>query len=398
VPAACHRQSASSQAGPDLGAVLRQFLPGFLAAHPRLPERKKRLLARMALCRSGTLGSTVLQCSQCGHTQSIPLGCGDRHCPSCQAAHSRRWLENQLRWLLPVPYYHVVFTLPQQLHGLVLSNQSALYGLLFDCAASSLLEFARRRLGGVPGITSILHTWGQQLTYHPHLHCIITGGALSDDEQTWSAPKQRRYLFPVAALAALFRGKFLAGVRALGSTLRLPKACAHPPWDALDKKHWHVYLKRPFGGPQQALAYLANYTHRVAISNSRIQSFDAHHVRFRYRDYADGRKIKSRELTGSAFLKRFCLHLLPARFTKIRHYGILANNRKSAAIPQVRLLLHSKKTVALLLQLRQQQQLADAAREPPQCPCCVGGQLLPFCVITPHGVRLCRVRPFDDSS
>jgi hypothetical protein len=360
--------------------------------------RIKRLLQRMALCRSGTLGSTVLQCSGCGHTQSIPLGCGDRHCPSCQAAHSRQWLDNQLRWLLPVSYYHVVFTLPHELHPLLLLNRAALYRLLFDGAASTLLEFARRRLGGTPGITAILHPWGQQLSYHPHLHCIITAGALSDDAQTWTAPKQRGYLFPEAAVAALFRGKFLAGVRALWPSLRLPEAATRPCFDALYKKHWHVYLKRPFGGPRQALAYLANYTHRVAISNARIQSVDAHAVRFTYRDYAEARAIKSRELPGRAFLERFCLHILPPRFTKIRHFGILANNRKSAAIPQVRLLLHSKRTVQLLLQLRQQQQLADAAKPPRPCPSCHDGQLLPFCVITPRGVRLCRWRHFDDSS
>jgi hypothetical protein len=398
VEAACHRRPASSHAGPDLGAVLRQFLPGFLTAYPRLPMRKKRLLRRMALCRSGVLGSTVLQCADCGHHESIPLGCGDRHCPSCQAAHSRQWLDNQLRWLLPVPYYHVVFTLPHELHPLLLRNQAVLYRLLFDGAAATLMEFARSRLGGAPGITAILHTWGQQLTYHPHLHCIITAGALSDDAQTWTAPKQRRYLFPEAAVAALFRGKFLAGLRALFASLRLPQPDECPSFDALYKKHWHVYLKRPFGGPQQALAYLANYTHRVAISNSRIQAVHADSVRFTYRDYADANKIKSRELPGVAFIERFCRHILPARFTKIRHYGILANNRKSVAIPQVRLLLHSRKTVESLLQLLRQQQLAGAAKPPRRCPCCAKGQLRPFCVITPRGVRLCQLRPFDDTS
>jgi hypothetical protein len=377
---------------------LRQFLAGFLAAHLRLPMRIKRLLQRMALCRSGALGSTVLRCSGCGHSESIPLGCGDRHCPSCQAAHARQWLDHQRRWLLPVPYYHVVFTLPHELHPLLLLNQASLYRLLFDGAASTLLEFARNRLGGTPGITAILHTWGQQLAYHPHLHCIITAGALSDDAQTWTAPKQRGYLFPEAAVAALFRGKFMAGLRALWPSLRLPEPDAPPSFDALYKKHWHVYLKRPFGGPQQAFAYLANYTHRVAISNSRIQSVDANAVRFAYRDYADSNKIKSLELPGVAFIERFCLHILPARFTKIRHYGILANNRKSAAVPQVRLLLHSKRTLELLLQLRNQQQLAHAAKPSRQCPCCRDGKLLPFCVITPRGVCLCRLRPFEDTS
>jgi hypothetical protein len=351
--------------------------------------------------RSAVPGRSDRPCSSApgaGIRRASPLGCGDRHCPSCQAAHSRQWLDNQLRWLLPVPYYHVVFTLPHELHPLLLRNQAALYRLLFDGAAATLMEFARSRLGGTPGITAILHTWGQQLTYHPHLHCIITAGALSDDAQTWAAPKQRRYLFPEAAVAALFRGKFMAGLRALLPELRLPDPPALAPFDALYKKHWHVYLKRPFGGPQQALAYLANYTHRVAIANSRIQAIDAHLVRFTYRDYADACKIKCGELSGIAFIARFVLHILPFRFTKIRHFGILANNRKSAAIPQIRLLLHSKKTVELLLQLRKQQQLAAAAKPLRQCPCCANGQLLAFCVITPRGVRFCRFRFFHDTS
>ena len=216
------RRLAASGAGLDFGAIVRQSLPGFLAAHPELPKRKKRLLERMALCRSGAFGSTMYQCSCCGRTESIPLGCGDRHCPSCQASRSREWLDRQCRCLLPVPYFHVVFTLPQRLHPLLLRNQAVLYKLLFDCAAASLLAFSRQRLGGTPGITTILHTWGQQLNYHPHLHCIITAGALSDDGQSWSRPKQKRYLFPEAALSVLFRGKFLVGLRRFQAQLHWP--------------------------------------------------------------------------------------------------------------------------------------------------------------------------------
>jgi hypothetical protein len=353
---------------------VRQFLPGLLAAQPRLPERKKRLLQRMALCRSGAFGSTLYQCSCCGYAQSIPLGCGDRHCPSCQASRSRQWLDRQCRSLLPVPYFHVVFTLPQQLRPLLLRNQAALYKLLFDCATDSLLAFARRRLGGTPGITAILHTWGQQLNYHPHLHCIITAGALSDDGQRWSRPKQKRYLFPEAALSILFRGKFMAGLRRLEGLLRWPEAQSFVRLRTLYDQQWRVYLKRPFGGPQQALAYLANYTHRVAISNSRLQHLDPHTgtVRFAYRDYADGHRIKSRELPGTEFLARFCRHLLPPRFTRIRHYGILANNRKHRDIPQARLLLLSRRTLAVLLAL---QTTLIATSKSPICPQCRSGEM-----------------------
>src|SRR5919109_3343592 len=212
---ACQHLAAGAGQRLDVGAVWRRFLPEFLAAHPRLPARVRRILERMSLCRSGALGHTVYRCQGCGHLETLALGCGDRHCPSCQASHARHWLEQQLRWLLPVPYFHVVFTLPRPLHPLLLCNQAALYKLLFDAASESLLKMARSRWQGTPGFTLVLHTWGQQLNYHPHLHCIITAGALGDDGQQWHRPKQKGYLFAEAALAALFRGKFLGGLRTL---------------------------------------------------------------------------------------------------------------------------------------------------------------------------------------
>jgi hypothetical protein len=278
--------------------------------------------------------------------------------------------------------YHVVFTLPQQFPALALRNQADLYGLLFDCAAESLLEFARERLDGTPGITAVLHTWGQQLNYHPHLHCIITAGALGADGQDWSKPRQKRYLFPEAALSALFRGKFMAGLRLMEEHLRWPPGLRFDSLRWLYDIHWQVYLKRPFGGPQQALAYLANDTHRVALASSRLQRINpqAGTVTFSYRDYAGGNRIKSRELPGTEFLKRFCQHLLPRHFTRIRHYGILANNRRARDIPQVRLLLLSRRTVGLLVALHQ---------PPPgqswSCPCCLTGRM--------RIVRVARITP-----
>jgi len=388
---------AAHQAGPDLGAVLRRFLPGFLAAHPRFPVRKKRLLKRMALCRSGALGHTIHQCSCCGTQQTIPLGCGDRHCPSCQASHARRWLQNQLHWLLPVPYYHVVFTLPHELHPLLLYNQEPLYRLLFLAATDTLLEFSRRRLAGTPGITAVLHTWGQQLNYHPHLHCIITAGALSGDSESWNRPRQTRYLFPEAAVAALFRGKFLAGLRALAPQLRWPDHFTLQNLDPLYQKSWRVYLKRPFGGPDQVLSYLANYTHRVAIANSRLRQIDetTGQVHLTYRDYADGAKVKPLALSGIEFIRRFSRHLLPRGFTKIRHYGLLANNRKAHAIPKVRLLLHSRAVVKLLLQLARPSEPALS-----QCDHCQRGRMELIAICTPRGTRRLRPRrpPIEDSS
>ena len=345
---------AGREAGLNFGCVVREFLPGLLAACPQLSRRKQRLLERMALCRTGALGASVWQCSHCGQAVSVPLGCGDRHCPSCQAGRSRQWLEAQMRTLLPTPCFHVVFTLPQELQALARSNQAALYRLLFEAASESLLEFS------------------QQLNYHPHLHCIITAGALSEDGQTWRRPKSSRYLFPEAALSALFRGKFMAGLRQQQARLRWPEGMDFGGMRRLYDQHWRVYLKRPFGGPEQVLAYLANYTHRVAISNRRLEKIDpaAGTVRFGYRDYADGQRIKSQEISGVEFLRRFCQHLLPRHFTRIRHYGILGNNRKRRDIAQARLLLLSRRTLSLLLRLHR-----PPAEQAWPCPHCCSGRM-----------------------
>jgi Putative transposase/Transposase zinc-binding domain len=396
VEAHCQRHAARSQGGLEIGDVLRHFLPRFLAAHPHFPARKKRLLERMALCHSGALGHTLRECSSCGFSESIPLCCGDRHCPSCQGGQAHRWRQKQTRWLLPVPYYHVVFTLPHEFHSLLLLNQARLYKLLFECAAATLLDFAKTRLGGTPGITAILHTWGQQLNYHPHLHCLLTAGALSEEGQSWRRPKQTRYLFPVAAVAALFKGKFLAGLRTLSAHLRWPKSFSPAALPPLYTKPWRVYFKRPFGGPEQTLRYLAHYTHRVAIANSRLKNIDPLKatVRFSYRDYADKSAIKSRELSGTEFIRRFSRHLLPRGFCKIRHFGLLSNNAKAQAIAQVRLILHSMATVKLLLALQR-----PAQPTAPHCPRCQKGRMQLVAVHTPWGIRIFRrPLPIDDTS
>jgi hypothetical protein len=261
-------------------------------------------------------------------------------------------LDKQLQSLLPVTYYHCVFTLPPDLNALVLANPRHLYPLLFDCAAQSLLAFGRERLRGELGLSAVLHTWGQKLDFHPHLHCIVTGGALSPDGKRWRSPKQRKFLFPVRAVAALFRGKFLAGLRQLldAQALQLPDAALQAPatrarWlSLLYQKPWVLYAKRPFGGPQQVLSYLANYTHRVALSNRRILAVDASQqtVTFSYRDYRHGSALKALTLSGLEFIRRFSLHILPAGLVRIRHYGLLGNNRRKRAIEAVRALLQRR--------------------------------------------------------
>jgi hypothetical protein len=344
----CPLVEGSTQSARDpltLGAILRAFLPP-LRHLLRLGNHKLRVLWHLAACGTPALGVNLFACPHCSHRHWAPRSCGDRHCPRCLAGKSWQWLEKQTRSLLPIPYYHCVFTLPAELNSLALANQRRFYPLLFESAAQSLLEFGRNRLQGDLGITAVLHTWGQKLDFHPHLHCIVTGGALSSDGKEWHSPKQRKFLFPVRALAALFRGKFLAGLAQmleLGE-LDLPDSELQKPANRarwlrlLYTKPWVLYAKSPFGGPQQVLRYLANYTHRVALSNRRIVLLDEQHqsVTFTYRDYRHGSQLKELTLSALEFIRRFSLHILPAGLVRIRHYGILGNNRRKRDIQAAR--------------------------------------------------------------
>lgn len=344
-----------------LGGVLRTF-SGTVLPKLNLGARPRRVLGLLAACGRPELGFTLYQCSHCHGRHGVARSCGDRHCPRCLAAKSRQWLVRQTRSLLPTTYYHCVLTLPEQLNALVLTNPALLYPLLFDSAAQSLLQFGRNRLHGDLGISAVLHTWGQQLNFHPHLHCIVTGGALSNHGLRWCSPKQRKFLFPVKAVSALFRGKFLDGLKGLFEAGQLhcsdpaladPQA-RHRWFSKLYGQKWVVYAKRPFGGPAQVLNYLANYTHRVALSNRRIVAMDeqAQTVTFTWRDYRHGGNVKPLTLSAGEFLRRFSRHILPAGLVRIRHYGILGNNRRQRDIPRARALLERRrqKTASPLLE------------------------------------------------
>jgi hypothetical protein len=335
-----------------LGAVLRACLSSVLD-RLQLGARAVRVLRLLAACGTPALGAHIYECGACGKRHHAPRSCGDRHCPRCLAGRSRQWLQAQQASLLPIPYYHFVFTLPSELHALVWLNPARLDPLLFECASAALLEFGRQRLGGDLGITAVLHTWGQQLNFHPHLHCIVTGGALRTDGHGWSAPQQRRFLFPVRAVAALFRGKFLDGVKKLlaePGALRLPEAGWKDPLPrarqlaALYAQSWVVYAKRPFGGPEQVLSYLSNYTHRVALSNRRLVALDKvrQTVTFTWRDYRHGAAVKELTLSAVEFIRRFSWHILPLGLVRIRHSGILANNRRHRDVPRARALLEKR--------------------------------------------------------
>ena len=333
--------------GPSLAEVLSL---GLGVAPPKLPTHQWRILRALLACRTPALGGHRYRCEDCGRSHFVPHSCRNRHCPLCQGEAAHRWLEQQEAALLPVPYFHLVFTLPHELNPLIRQNQRALYSLLFRAASQTLLEFGRNRFGAQVGITAVLHTWSQTLLDHYHLHGIVSGGGLTGEGSRWVAAPPH-YLFPVLALSAVFRGKFCAGLRQLYAAGKLEFHGQLAEWAGRSgferllgqatRRSWVVYAKRPFAGPQQVLAYLSRYTHRVAISPRRLLALHPQPptVTFAWKDYADGARSKTMTLAVGEFVRRFCLHLLPERFVKIRHYGLLANRQRQTRIAQARALL-----------------------------------------------------------
>ena len=347
---ACHLPPlAALQSTLTVGEVLRLGLPSYARAH-RLPRHHWKALNAMQVCRTPLLGAHQYACARCGCAHVVPHGCGNRHCPSCQGSNSRRWLHAQAGLLLPIPYFHLVFTLPHPLNPLIQQNQPALYDLLFASAAETLLAFGRNNLQAQLGVTAVLHTWSQTLMDHYHQHCIVGGGGPARDGSRWVRSRSD-YLFPVRALSQVFRAKFCQGLQALYAQGRLQfhgqlrPLAARRPFEQLirqtTRKPWVVYSKRPFAGPEQVLAYLSRYTHRVGISNHRLRALDrqAETVTFDYRDYAEGARHKSMNLPLAEFIRRLRLHLLPPRFVKIRHYGLLANRGRQGRLQMARALL-----------------------------------------------------------
>ncbi|MGH8790810.1 MAG: IS91 family transposase [Cupriavidus necator] len=319
-----------------------------------------KVMSAIEQCRSAALGGHVLRCEGCGYDQIAYNSCRNRHCPKCQTSAARRWLDARQADLLPVEYYHVVFTLPAPISAIAYSNKAAIYSLLFDMAAETLVTIAAdpKHLGARIGATLMLHTWGSALTHHPHVHGIVPGGGLSPDGERWIACRPGFFL-PVRVLSRLFRRRFLeelqnahrtGRLQFFGEHAALADAQAFADWHApLRKCEWVVYAKRPFAGPEAVLAYLSRYTHRVAISNSRLISLDDHGVTFRWKDYrAEGRtRLKTMTLDADEFMRRFLLHVLPSGFHRIRHYGLLANGARTASLALARELLHQEvKTVS----------------------------------------------------
>ena len=358
-------------------------------------------------CRTAALGGHVDRCDGCGHTRISYNSCRNRHCPKCQNLARAKWLDVQQALLLPVEYFHIVFTVPHELNPLVLQNHRVLYNLLFRAASETLQTFARDRkhLGAELGVTAVLHTWGQNLSQHVHLHCLVTGGGLSPDGQQWISGR-KGFLFPVRALSKVFRGKYLDYLeRAFRSeTLRLEGPLVKLADGAtfrdllrnLRAKPWVVYAKRPFAGPRQVLGYLGRYTHRVAISNDRIVGLNGDCVRFRWKDYADGDRLKTMELPATEFIRRFLLHVLPAGFMRIRHFGLLASRHRQKSLSRCRELLGCNGLEQQIRETAEDQKLRIAEIDVRRCPLCEGPMNM-IEVLSPARALRATTTPIDTS-
>lgn len=337
--AAPHREAL------EVGAIFRAFGTEYRARH-RLSGVQDKAMRAIERCRTAELGGHLDQCPRCGASRPVYNSCRNRHCPKCQTLAKERWLGARRAEVLPVEYFHLVFTLPHEIHALAIGRPRLVYSVLFEAVSQTLLAFARdeeRGLGGEPGITAILHTWGQNLTLHIHLHCLVTGGALSKDGARWRAA-QPGFLFPVKALSKVYRAKYLEGLERAhergdlagvgrGELARLVRK--------LRRHEWVVYAKRPMAGAEQVLGYLGRYTHRVALTNDRLVELGGDRVCFTWKDYADASRRKVMSLPAETFIQRFLLHVLPERFVRIRHYGILANRAKKAKLSRCRRLLRA---------------------------------------------------------
>ncbi len=376
--------------------------------HQFLNSQQRRALRDIIQCRTAALGGHVEQCTQCSHEQIAYNSCRNRHCPKCQAAARKEWTQKRAAEVLPVEYFHVVFTLPEQLSPLALQNKRVIYGLLFQAASETLLKIAGdpKHLGASIGFLAVLHTWGQTLQHHPHLHCVIPGGGLSPDHSRWINCRKGFFL-PVKVLSRLFRGKFVAYLKAANEQGRLvfhgqSKHLAEGDHFAsllneVSRLEWVVYAKPPFGGPVQVLKYLARYTHRVAISNQRLVSLSEGEVTFRWKDYVEGNAVKEMTLDVREFARRFLLHVLPRGFVRIRHYGLLANRCRSERLKCCRkLLADSENQESLQAASMISDQCTD--HESKLCPVCREGRMTKIQKLEPERIGLPRFILLDDTA
>ena len=381
-----------------LGHILRRHGAAFLERYPQTCRHVARTLRSLAACRTEALGGHVTRCGHCGDVAYHYHSCGNRHCPACGGGKRAAFLAKRQAELLPAPYFHLVFTLPHELSALVLGHRRLLYGLLMEASARTLLEVGAdpTRLGARLGALMVLHTWGQQLEHHPHVHLLVPGGGLSLDGTRWVASKPN-FLLPVKVLGRVFRGKYLEGLRQAHDTGKLTFAgstaalAERPAFEAfvgeLWAKDWVVYAKKPFAGPEVALKYLTRYTHRVALSNGRLKSYSPSplvgegrgegtssdtHVTLTYKDYADGGATKELTLEAVELVRRFALHVVPKGFVRIRHWGLLAHRGRGERLAKCRALLGVAAPAPVVAAETAKAPLVPPSSSPPPSPARAG--------------------------
>jgi hypothetical protein len=381
----------------EVADVLREYGSAYLEAYGDVTSaEQRRVLRDLQRCRTAALGGHVEECDCCGHRLVAYNSCRNRHCPKCQGCARAAWLDREATYMLPVEYFHVVFTLPEALGPLALQNQRLLYGALFRAASETLLLIARdlRHLGAEIGFLAVLHTWGQNLHLHPHVHCVVPGGGISPDGSRWVSCRPGFFL-PVRVLSRLFRGKFLS---LLGEAFRQGRLALHGRLehladatafgrlvDEVRQTEWVVYAKPPFGGPEQVLKYLARYTHRVAISNHRLLEMEDGLVHFQWKDYAHGNAVKTMALGAVEFIRRFLLHVLPSRLVRIRHYGLLANRHRDEKLALCRRLLEDKGRTPIEPAAAAKEENTEGETGPRErCPVCREGLMVVVEVLQPQ--------------
>jgi len=386
-----------SSGGLEVAEIFRQHGPAYRESH-RLSRNEFRVMRAIEVCRTAVLGGHKDQCDHCGHLEISYNSCRNRHCPKCQTLRKEKWIEARSEDLLPIEYFHVVFTLPSELNPLVSMNRKVIYDLLFHSVCETLAKLANdpKHLGAGIGGIAILHTWGQNLMDHPHIHCIVTGGGLSSDKGRWVSCR-KGFFIPVRVMSALFKGKFLNLLKRCfqSDDLVFPGSISHLKQshdfeifsNQLYHKKWVVYCKPPFDGVKGVLQYLGRYTHRIAISNNRILNIRNGDVSFLWRDYADHNRQKTMTLKADEFIRRFLLHVLPSRYVRIRHFGLLANRKRKNTIALCRQILGERKTVTqqnARKETWQEQLFRICGIDVTLCPVCQKGRMCMVASLLPY--------------
>lgn len=358
-----------------------------------MSPQQHKVMRHIESCRTAALGGHIDRCDECGHERISYNSCRDRHCPKCQFLKKEKWLEDRLNDFLPVGYFHVVFTIPDSLNSIFLNNQKIMYDIFFRSVSETLkkLSVDKKHIGALIGFIAVLHTWGQNLSYHPHVHCIVTGGGLSGDRGKWLYAKND-FLFPVKVMGKLFRGKFLSYLKKVYLRGTIKNAGEKKNFasllDGLYKLNWVVYAKPPFKKPETVFEYLARYTHRIAISNHRIIKIENNKVYFHWRDYSDGNKKKIMALDAHEFIRRFLLHVLPKKFVKIRHFGLFGNRNRRALLDSCREALRvNQRNHEAAVEQWKQTLLRLTGFDIDKCPCCGKGKMALIHEITPAYCR-----------